>query len=138
MSVGPSQIASGVGVWVRVPCDRQIAAGTKSAINRQMAAAEERRTALLAALENLHDDANGNLEGVAEIIRETFDAAARENLQAAATPEQYNRVVEQFVGAMVAAPDGTVSKRKPPAAVAKGGVSVPCNAKPLQRVIAGE
>jgi hypothetical protein len=108
--------------YVELLMDRALPAPAKAAIGRQMTEAEQTRADLLAALDGLRDDATDNLEGLAGIVRETF-AAARRNLRAAATPAQFNRFVEQFVGAMEAGPDGAVGKRKLPAASATGSVS---------------
>ena len=87
--------------------DRAIPDAAKLAVTRKMSEGEARRTKILAAVDGLHEDANSNTEGPAAIIRETF-AAARENLHAVATPAEFNRFVERFLGA------ATWRKRKRP------------------------
>ncbi len=104
---------------VELLMDRDISADAKKAISRKMTDTEARHAGIIAAIERLHTEANDNVEGLAAIIRETFEMA-RENLAAAATPAEFNRFVEQFVGAMTVTPDGTVTQKKTPVADATG------------------
>ena len=108
--------------FVELLMDRALPEAAKAAIGRQMAEAEARRAELLASLDGLHDDANANTEQLAAVIHECF-VAARENLAAAATPLEFNRFVEQFVGPMVVDPAG-VAQTKVPLAEAKGTIGL--------------
>jgi site-specific DNA recombinase len=109
---------------IELMMDRAISATAKQSINRKMTEAETRRAALLASLDGLREDANANADGLAAIVREVF-ASARENLASAATPELFNRFVEQFVGGMTASTTGDVGAKKMPAALATGTIPVP-------------
>jgi hypothetical protein len=119
--------------FVELLMDRSISDPAKQAINRQMTEAEKRRDDLLAALDGLRQDANDNTESLAAMVREVFDAA-KENLQAATSPEGFNRFVEQFVGPMTTDTAGDVIKRKLPMAKAAGSNS---DSKRLLGCIAG-
>ncbi len=120
---------------VELLMDRALPESAKGAIGRKLTEAEQQRAALLAALDGLHDDANNNLQGLAAVIRETF-TAARENLAAAATPQEFNRFVEQFVGPMTVGGDGTV-QQKTPAAEATGVVPDPSRVAPIGCIAGG-
>ena len=106
---------------VELLMDRDIAGGAKGAISREVSEAEERRTLLLAALDGLREQANTDTEGLVQAVREAFEVA-RENLAAAATPEQFNRLVEDFVGPFSILPDGSVYKKQTPPTEAEGGL----------------
>jgi site-specific DNA recombinase len=112
---------------VELLVDRELSPATKAAVNRKMAEAEARRAELQASLDALREDANDNAESLAAEVRKVFDEA-RESLAAAATPEQYNRLVERFLGPMQIQADGTPARKQTPQANASGV---------LQEVIAG-
>ena len=94
--------------------DRAIPDAAKATIGRQMAEDEQQRTLLLAALDGVREQAGADLEGLAAAIRECFDDA-RQRLAEIATPEELNRLVEQFVGPIVVKADGSIyPKQMPP------------------------
>lgn len=99
--------------------DRDLTATTKAKVNRMMAETEGRRDELQRALDRLREQATVDTENLARDIHEAFETA-RENLAAAATPEQFNRLVEDFVGPIVVTPDGPSIKAKTPPAGAEG------------------
>ena len=120
---------------IELMMDRSIGEAAKQSINRKLADAEARRAKLHEALDGLRETANENTDQLAETIRELFDAA-QENLAAVATPEQYNRFIDQIIGPMEVAPGKRPVQKKMPAAEATGDNLV--NGKRhLPRLIAG-
>ncbi len=107
--------------------DRALPEAAKTVIGRQMADAEQRRQMLLASLDRLREQANADTEGLAATIRQVFDEA-RDRLATATTPEEMNRLFDEFIGPVTVNADGGLAQKEPPAEVASG----------LQKVIAGE
>ena len=96
---------------VELLMDRAIADSAKQAISRKLAQIEDRRNLLLAATDGLREQATTDLEGLMQAVRDAFDQA-RESLASAATPEQFNRLVDEFVGPMVIQPDGSIAPKE--------------------------
>jgi hypothetical protein len=103
--------------------DRDIASAAKQAINRKLADSETRRADMQKAIDDLRENANGSAEELVTIVRDTYKEA-KQNLANAATPVEFNRFVEQFVGPLVLSGDGEISKTKEPAAVATGSIGL--------------
>ncbi len=107
---------------VELMMDRQIPASAKATFGREMAEAEDRRAMLLAALDGLREQANAHTAGLAAAVREAFEVA-RESLAAAATPEQFNRLVDDFIGPLeIQADGGLVPQKQTPPASAEGNL----------------
>ena len=120
---------------VELLMNQDIGDAAKAVISRKLAEIESKRADLLAAVDGLHDEANNNTDLIAKLARQVFEDL-RDGLQRVATPEELNRFFEQFVGPMVAGTDGSVAQKKPPAALATGGVLIPRKSH-LQGVVAG-
>ncbi len=90
--------------------DRDIAPAAKKSIGRKLAEIEDGRTLLMASMDGLREQATADTEGLAAAIRAAFDDARR-SLASASTPEQFNRLVDDFVGPLEVQADGNVKQK---------------------------
>ncbi len=106
---------------VELLMDRDITTPAKAAIGRKLADTEARLGELRASLSGLHEEANDNTEAIAIAAQRVLERA-RQGLEAASTPEAFNKFVEQFVGPMEWTPGQHKSKcpRLEPRALCKG------------------
>lgn len=118
--------------------DRALSDVTKQTINRKMAETETRRGVLTAALGNLHDQANADLDGLAEIVRDVFCEAER-SLESADTPELLNRLIDDYFGPITINADGSIQQKETPPAATEGvpGTQVMTGEGQLLECIAG-
>jgi replicative superfamily II helicase len=104
---------------VELLMDRAIPDAAKTSLGRKLADVERQRELLLAAIDGLREQATADTAGLAKAIRHAFDEA-RESLASVATPEQFNRFVDEFVGPMEVQADGAVTQKKTPSADSEG------------------
>ena len=89
-------------------------------VKGQLSDVEAGRDMLIASIDGLREQATADTEGLAAVVAEVFDDARR-RLTDVATPEQYNRMVDDLIGPMEIPPDGAVTQKQLPPASAEGG-----------------
>ena len=99
--------------------DKAIPAAAKEALGRKLAEVEKRRNMLLAGIDGLREQATDDTEGLAGLIRKAIDDA-RDMLTSAATPELFNRWVDEHFGPLEIGPDGAIHQKQMPPADAEG------------------
>ena len=104
---------------VELVMDPSLNGSMKTILNRKAAELEQQRATLQTALDGLRDSANDTTEGLATIVRAVF-SRARKSLADIATPAEFNRFVEQFVGPVTVDGAGVVTQKQLPPASAEG------------------